>query len=130
MSTTINPNKPLGEGRLHSHCRNHARERRGARQSLGITEDSTSSTSASGDGTTALPAAKLGANVLGVDIASNLVEAGNDEHRASASPTADSKKATHPISANSRTTASTSSSAASARCSLRGRSTWQKSSCV
>ena len=30
-----------------------------------------------GDGTTALPAAKLGANVLGVDIASNLVEAGN-----------------------------------------------------
>jgi SAM-dependent methyltransferase len=30
-----------------------------------------------GDGTTALPAAKLGANVLGVDIASNLVKAGN-----------------------------------------------------
>ncbi len=31
----------------------------------------------SGDGTTAVPAAKLGANVLGIDIASNLVEAGN-----------------------------------------------------
>ena len=30
-----------------------------------------------GDGTTALPAAALGANVLGVDVASNLVEAGN-----------------------------------------------------
>ena len=30
-----------------------------------------------GDGTTALPAARLGANVLGVDIATNLVEAGN-----------------------------------------------------
>lgn len=30
-----------------------------------------------GDGTTALPAARLGANVLGVDIAANLVEAGN-----------------------------------------------------
>jgi SAM-dependent methyltransferase len=30
-----------------------------------------------GDGTTALPAARTGANVLGVDIASNLVEAGN-----------------------------------------------------
>jgi SAM-dependent methyltransferase len=30
-----------------------------------------------GDGTTALPAAKLGADVLGVDIAHNLVEAGN-----------------------------------------------------
>src|SRR3954470_10763740 len=30
-----------------------------------------------GDGTTALPAARLGADVLGVDIARNLVEAGN-----------------------------------------------------
>lgn len=30
-----------------------------------------------GDGTTALPAAELGANVLGIDIASNLVAAGN-----------------------------------------------------
>lgn len=30
-----------------------------------------------GDGTTAIPAAKLGAKVLGVDIAKNLVEAGN-----------------------------------------------------
>ncbi len=35
-----------------------------------------------GDGTTALPAARLGADVLGVDIASNLVKAGN--HRAEA----------------------------------------------
>jgi SAM-dependent methyltransferase len=37
-----------------------------------------------GDGTTALPAAKLGADVLGIDIARNLVEAGNKraaEHR-------------------------------------------------
>ena len=30
-----------------------------------------------GDGTTALPEAKLGADVLGVDIARNLVDAGN-----------------------------------------------------
>ena len=34
-----------------------------------------------GDGTTALPAARLGANVLGVDIARNLVEAGNARAR-------------------------------------------------
>jgi ubiquinone/menaquinone biosynthesis C-methylase UbiE len=34
-----------------------------------------------GDGTTALPAARLGANVLGVDIARNLVEAGNRRAR-------------------------------------------------
>jgi ubiquinone/menaquinone biosynthesis C-methylase UbiE len=35
-----------------------------------------------GDGTTAIPEAKLGANVLGVDIAGNLVEAGNKRARA------------------------------------------------
>jgi ubiquinone/menaquinone biosynthesis C-methylase UbiE len=35
-----------------------------------------------GDGTTALPAARLGADVLGVDIARNLVEAGNERARA------------------------------------------------
>jgi ubiquinone/menaquinone biosynthesis C-methylase UbiE len=34
-----------------------------------------------GDGTTAVPAARLGATVLGVDIASNLVEAGNRRAR-------------------------------------------------
>lgn len=34
-----------------------------------------------GDGTTAIPAARLGAAVLGVDIASNLVAAGNDRAR-------------------------------------------------
>jgi SAM-dependent methyltransferase len=34
-----------------------------------------------GDGTTAIPAAKLGANVVGVDIASNLVAAGNSRAR-------------------------------------------------
>ena len=35
-----------------------------------------------GDGTTALPEARLGANVLGVDIASNLVDAGNARAKA------------------------------------------------
>jgi ubiquinone/menaquinone biosynthesis C-methylase UbiE len=35
-----------------------------------------------GDGTTALPAARLGAHVLGVDIARNLVEAGNKRAQA------------------------------------------------
>ncbi len=35
-----------------------------------------------GDGTTAIPEAKLGANVLGVDIASNLVAAGNRRAKA------------------------------------------------
>ena len=51
-----------------------------------------------GDGTTALPAAKLGADVLGVDIARNLVEAGNrraQEH--GLSELAGSRKAMRPI---------------------------------
>ena len=44
---------------------------------LGITEGHEVLDLGSGDGTTAVPAAQLAANVLGVDIASNLVAAGN-----------------------------------------------------
>jgi len=44
---------------------------------LGITEGLQVLDLGCGDGTTALPAAQLGAEVLGVDIASNLVAAGN-----------------------------------------------------
>jgi ubiquinone/menaquinone biosynthesis C-methylase UbiE len=44
---------------------------------LGISEGQKVLDLGCGDGTTALPAARLGADVLGVDIASNLVEAGN-----------------------------------------------------
>jgi len=45
--------------------------------SFGITKDLKILDLGCGDGTTAIPAAKRGAEVLGVDIASNLVEAGN-----------------------------------------------------
>jgi SAM-dependent methyltransferase len=44
---------------------------------LGITKDQSILDLGCGDGTTAIPEAMLGAEVLGVDIASNLVEAGN-----------------------------------------------------
>jgi SAM-dependent methyltransferase len=44
---------------------------------IGITEGLEVLDLGCGDGTTALPAARRGANVLGVDIARNLVEAGN-----------------------------------------------------
>ena len=44
---------------------------------LGITKDLNVLDLGCGDGTTAIPEAKLGATVLGVDIARNLVEAGN-----------------------------------------------------
>ena len=46
-------------------------------EQLGITEGQRLLDLGCGDGTTALPAARLGADVLGIDIARNLVEAGN-----------------------------------------------------
>jgi len=49
--------------------------------SLGITEGLDVLDLGCGDGTTAIPEARLGANVLGVDIAENLVAAGNDRVR-------------------------------------------------
>jgi SAM-dependent methyltransferase len=50
-------------------------------ESLGITEGLDVLDLGCGDGTTAIPEARLGANVLGVDIAENLVAAGNDRAR-------------------------------------------------
>ena len=50
-----------------------------------------------GDGTTAIPAARTGAEVLGVDIAANLVAAGNERAAASSgSTTCASSRATPP----------------------------------
>jgi cyclopropane fatty-acyl-phospholipid synthase-like methyltransferase len=53
-----------------------------------------------GDGTTALPAAKLGADVLGVDIASNLVEAGNRRAKEMSLANRGFKRVTQPICAS------------------------------
>lgn len=50
-------------------------------QGLGVREGLKALDLGCGDGTTAIPAAKLGADVLGIDIASNLVEAGNRRAR-------------------------------------------------
>jgi SAM-dependent methyltransferase len=75
---TINPNKALWEKGDFTRI---AESMRGSGEALvmtlGITDGLEVLDLGCGDGTTALPAAKLGANVLGVDIASNLVEAGN-----------------------------------------------------
>ena len=60
----------LGKGRLHAHRGDHARERRSAgRRHSGSRKGSKVLDLGCGDGTTALPAARLGADVLGVDIA-------------------------------------------------------------
>ncbi len=50
-------------------------------RTLGITQGLKVLDLGCGDGTTALPEARLGADVLGVDIARNLVEAGNERAR-------------------------------------------------
>src|SRR5256885_7105906 len=78
MSTTINPNKALWEKGDFTRIAESMRESGEALvTTLGITDGLEVLDLGCGDGTTAVPAARLRANVLGVDIASNLVEAGN-----------------------------------------------------
>jgi SAM-dependent methyltransferase len=78
MSTTVNPNKAVWEKGDFTRIAETMRESGEALVStLGITDGLKVLDVGCGDGTTAVPAAKLGANVLGVDIARNLVEAGN-----------------------------------------------------
>jgi SAM-dependent methyltransferase len=74
----MNPNKALWEKGDFTRIAESMRESGEALvKSLGITKGLKVLDLGCGDGTTALPEAKLGADVLGVDIANNLVEAGN-----------------------------------------------------
>jgi SAM-dependent methyltransferase len=76
---TTNPNKALWEKGDFTRIAASMRESGEALvASLGVTEGLKVLDLGCGDGTTALPAAQLGADVLGVDIASNLVAAGNE----------------------------------------------------
>ena len=74
----MNPNKALWEKgdftRIAASMRESGEELVGK---LGVTKGMKVLDLGCGDGTTALPEARLGADVLGVDIAANLVEAGN-----------------------------------------------------
>jgi len=75
---TVNPNKALWEKGDFTRIAESMRESGEALvATLEITDGLEVLDLGCGDGTTAVPAARLGANVLGVDIASNLVEAGN-----------------------------------------------------
>jgi SAM-dependent methyltransferase len=79
---TTNPNKALWEKGDFTRIAASMRESGEALvNELGIVDGLEVLDLGCGDGTTALPAASLGANVLGVDIASNLVEAGNARAR-------------------------------------------------
>jgi ubiquinone/menaquinone biosynthesis C-methylase UbiE len=83
MTVTANPNKALwekGDFTQVAEAMRASGEAVVAR--LGITPGTRVLDLGCGDGTTALPAARLGAEVLGVDIAGNLVAAGNQRAQA------------------------------------------------
>src|SRR2546421_6462523 len=78
MNAPVNPNKALWEKGDFTRIADTMRESGDALvQRLGITKGLKVLDLGCGDGTTALPEAKLGADVLGIDIARYLVEAGN-----------------------------------------------------
>src|SRR2546428_5617266 len=78
MNAPVNPNKALWEKGDFTCIAATMRESGEALvEKLGITKGMQVLDLGCGDGTTALPEANLGAYVLGVDIARNLVEAGN-----------------------------------------------------
>lgn len=78
MTETANPNKALWEkGDFSRVAESIRRSGEALVARLGVTPGMKVLDLGCGDGTTALPEARLGAEVLGVDIASNLVAAGN-----------------------------------------------------
>src|SRR5437867_3112985 len=78
LNAPMNPNKALWEKGDFTRIAETMRESGDAVvKGLGIRKGLKVLDLGCGDGTTALPQARLGADVLGVDIASNLVEAGN-----------------------------------------------------
>lgn len=79
----MNPNKQLWEKGDFTRIAESMRESgTDLVAKLGITKGMKVLDLGCGDGTTAIPSARLGANVLGVDIASNLVQAGNARAKA------------------------------------------------
>ena len=78
MNAPANPNKALWEKGDFTRIADTMRKSGEALvEKLGITKGLRVLDLGCGDGTTAVPAAKFGADVLGIDIAKNLVEAGN-----------------------------------------------------
>ncbi len=78
MNAPVNPNKALWEKGDFTRIADTMRESGEALvRKLGITKELKVLDLGCGDGTTALPEAKLGGEVMGIDIARNLVEAGN-----------------------------------------------------
>ena len=98
MSMTINPNKALWEKGDFTRIAESMRESGEALvTTLGITDGLDVLDLGCGDGTTALPTAKLGRTSSASTSPATSLRRGTHEQRASASPTADSKKAMRPI---------------------------------
>src|SRR6266513_358347 len=82
MNGPVNPNKALwAKGAFTRIAETMRKSGEALVEKLGISKGMKVLDLACGDGTTALPEAKLGADVLGIDIARNLVEAGNRRAR-------------------------------------------------
>jgi cyclopropane fatty-acyl-phospholipid synthase-like methyltransferase len=120
----MNPNKALWEKgdftRIADSMRESGEE---LVQKLSVTKGMKVLDLGCGDGTTALPEARLGADVLGVDIAANLSRPAMAARKKQGLQTASFRKATPQTCAISRTAPSISSSAFSGPCSRRSRST-------
>src|SRR2546430_16643270 len=87
MNGPVNPNKALWEkGDFTRIAETMRKSGEALVEKLGISKGMQVLDLGCGDGTTALPEAKLGADVLGIDIAHNLVEAG-DKPAAGRGPT-------------------------------------------
>src|ERR1041384_2548710 len=78
MNAPANPNKALWQKGDFTRIADTMRESGDALvERIGVSRGQRVLDLGCGDGTTAIPSAKRGADVLGVDIARNLVEAGN-----------------------------------------------------
>jgi SAM-dependent methyltransferase len=82
-TSVVNPNKALWEKGDFTRIAETMRESGAALiEKIGVKAGMDVLDVGCGDGTTAIPAARLGARVLGIDIAGNLVAAGNERVRA------------------------------------------------
>src|SRR6476620_7797508 len=87
VQSTPNPNKALWEKGDFTRLAEAMRESGTALvDKIGVTKGLRVLDLGCGDGTTAIPSARLGADVLGVDIAANLVAAGNNRAKAEGLP--------------------------------------------
>ena len=130
MSTnTMNANKALWEKGDFTRIAQSMRESGEALvKELGVTPGLRVLDVGCGDGTTAVPAAQLGADVLGVDIAGNLVAAGNARAQNLGLDNCAFREGVRPTCTSSTTSSTTSWSAALAQCLRRDRSMLPRSS--